>query len=199
MEVGNGKQREIMDIAFNEFAQHGFNFSIVEVANLAGIKKQSLYNHIDSKDHLVRLIMVREIERFFSDLPTAESLEPYETIEDKLNFVFSVLIRIYSDYDRLRFWRWMTLFNVSNVLEDIRELILSHEKNFQMLIVGLFREGVVNGEIDPVQAQLAPQLFVTLVQGMMDGMITFHGKLNVEDYRDRMWQGFWYGVKLRNE
>lgn len=199
MEVGNNKRREIMDIAFSEFAQHGFNFSIVEVAHLAGMKKQSLYNHIDSKDHLVRLIMVREIEEFFNDLPKAEDLERYSTVEEKLNYVFSALIHIYSDFNRLKFWRWMTLFNVSNMLEDIRQLILTHEKSFQMMVVGLFMEGVHNGEIDPVQAQLAPQMFVTLIQGMMDGMITFHGQINVEDYRDRMWQGFWYGVRLRNE
>ena len=197
MGIINNKQIEIMDIAFTEFAQHGFNFSIVDVANLVGIKKQSLYNHIDSKDHLIRLIMIREIEAFFEEIPDVEALEEFDTVEKKLKHIFTSLIGIYSDYSRLRFWRWMTLFNVSYLLEDIRTLILTKEKDLQMLVVNLFKEGSQNGEIDPKQAGIGPQMFVTMVQGMMDGMITFNGKIDIEQYRDRMWQGYWYGIKMR--
>ena len=53
LEGGVSMRREIiLEVAFKKFSEKGYNASLSEIAKVAGIRKQTLYNYFESKDDL---------------------------------------------------------------------------------------------------------------------------------------------------
>ena len=61
----------LLEVTFEKFAQKGYNTSLSEIAQGAGIKKQSIYNHFHDKDELLYTTIENELLNFY----TTKSME----------------------------------------------------------------------------------------------------------------------------
>ncbi len=86
---GNGER--ILDAALRQFELFGIRRSTVEdITRRSGLARVTLYRNFANKDAIVEAVLLRELERFLSDL--AAEAGGYDEAEDKLveGFVFTL-------------------------------------------------------------------------------------------------------------
>lgn len=62
----------ILDAALDAFKEHGYRASIDAVASRAGVARQTIYNHFESKEALFGAALERAIAELFSSVRTAD-------------------------------------------------------------------------------------------------------------------------------
>jgi AcrR family transcriptional regulator len=86
-----GNAERILDAALKQFELFGIRRSTVEdITRRSGLARVTLYRTFANKDAIVEAVLLRELERFLSDL--AAEAGSYEEAEDKLveGFVFTL-------------------------------------------------------------------------------------------------------------
>ena len=86
-----GNAERILDAALRQFELFGIRRSTVEdITRRSGLARVTLYRTFANKDAIVEAVLLRELERFLSDL--AAEAGGYEEAEDKLveGFVFTL-------------------------------------------------------------------------------------------------------------
>lgn len=100
-----GRRQDLIDTALGLFYEHGIHaIGINQVLQEAGVAKQTLYNHFDSKDSLVEAVVERRDQLFFSWLEGRMNsrasgqealLELFDAIHDWINNRVPTLNRFY--------------------------------------------------------------------------------------------------------
>lgn len=86
-----GNAERILDAALKQFELFGIRRSTVEdITRRSGLARVTLYRNFANKDAIVEAVLLRELERFLSEL--AAEAGGYEEAEDKLveGFVFTL-------------------------------------------------------------------------------------------------------------
>ncbi|WP_445169295.1 TetR family transcriptional regulator [Mycolicibacterium sp. Dal123E01] len=86
-----GNPQRILDAALKQFELFGIRRSTVEdITRRSGLARVTLYRNFANKDAIVEAVLVRELERFLSEL--AAEAGGYPTAEEKLveGFVFTL-------------------------------------------------------------------------------------------------------------
>lgn len=89
--TAEGNAQKILDAALKQFELFGIRRSTVEdITRRSGLARVTLYRTFANKDAIVEAVLVRELERFLSEL--AAEAGGYPTAEDKLveGFVFTL-------------------------------------------------------------------------------------------------------------
>ncbi|BBY57163.1 TetR/AcrR family transcriptional regulator [Mycolicibacterium sarraceniae] len=89
--TAEGNPQRILDAALKQFELFGIRRSTVEdITKRSGLARVTLYRNFANKDAIVEAVLLRELERFLSEL--AEEAGGYPTAEDKLveGFVFTL-------------------------------------------------------------------------------------------------------------
>src|ERR687887_517789 len=91
-EVREGTRARILDATFSAVRDFGISRTTVEdVAQRAGLSRQTVYRYFPSKDHLVVALVSREEEKFLDGVRAAflehEDLE--EAVRQSVRFVLS--------------------------------------------------------------------------------------------------------------
>lgn len=89
--VAEGNPQRILDAALKQFELFGIRRSTVEdITRRSGLARVTLYRNFANKDAIVEAVLLRELERFLSEL--AAEAGGYPTAEDKLveGFVFTL-------------------------------------------------------------------------------------------------------------
>lgn len=86
-----GTAERILDAALRQFELFGINRSTVEdITRRSGLARVTLYRHFPGKNDIIEAVLLRELERFLSDL--RDEAARYPDKEDKLveGFVFTL-------------------------------------------------------------------------------------------------------------
>lgn len=89
--TAEGNPQRILDAALKQFELFGIRRSTVEdITKRSGLARVTLYRNFANKDAIVEAVLLRELERFLSEL--AAEAGGYPTAEDKLveGFVFTL-------------------------------------------------------------------------------------------------------------
>lgn len=62
-------EREILQVALDQFARHGYGVSMNRIITAAGISKTTMYSRFASKEHLFRAIIRKQIDRVAETMP----------------------------------------------------------------------------------------------------------------------------------
>src|SRR5215469_7168425 len=88
--AAEGNPQRILDAALKQFELFGIRRSTVEdITRRSGLARVTLYRNFANKDAIVEAVLLRELERFLSEL--AAEAGGYAEAEDKLveGFVFT--------------------------------------------------------------------------------------------------------------
>ena len=185
----------LLAVAFEEFAQSGYNTTLSQIAKRAGIKKQTIYNYFESKDELLYETIRKEIRSFYADriseLHASDGLKP----EERLKTLFFSICEYYKDLNKLRFWRWLLLIDSVELFERSRDLIRESEREFYIRIKNIVEDGMKNSEASEKDIFAAVQVFAASLQGIMDGMLLYRDIYDPQILIDNVWKYYWKSIE----
>jgi len=163
------KHQRLMEQAERLFLANGFkNITMEEIASAAGISKMTIYNHFDSKDHLVETIMMEMIQRFNEEVE--EAISKTENTFEKLQIYFEIGQRASEDYtsDLYR-----DLYESPYLLEKIA----SYKKETTLkILLDILEEGAQKGVIREMDQQFIVMLLDIISAGMIQTMHLYDEK-----------------------
>jgi len=192
---------QILNATFKLFAEKGYNTSMSDIANKVGIKVPSIYSHYQSKDELICLVMTKEIGNFFDDLNIQIGRLDKSSEKTEVNlkkFCFSVFT-YYSESERIRFWKSISLIYNQELREMCRQMVKENEIKIAMLLKNVFMEGKRKGEIKYEYLEGAVFLFLAMINGVLDSVLIYN-EINyivaeLDNYKNIVWQAYWDGIK----
>lgn len=183
----------ILEIAYNKFAERGYNITLTEIAESAGIKKQSLYNYFNSKDELFHEMIVNRLDIFFlvkkKELDELSDLRPDERLKA---LFFLVVIGLSEDITSLRFWRWLLLIESKDLLKKTNIIIDEHEKRFVVYLEALIFQ--VFEEKSSEERNKILQTYIALLHGILDSFLFQYSSYDIQSLTENIWETFWNGL-----
>lgn len=189
------KKQEILDAAFELFCTKGYHLSVSEMACAVGIKTPSLYSHFDSKDQILELMLLQEIGRYYRCLK--EKMTHVENLdcEKALKTLFDFVLEYFGEYKRLRFWRTLPLIPNEYLKNTLSNLIAEQDTIYTQRIKKCFQRGIENGEIRPGITENALYLYLSMIQGVMDGMLLYSKSPTENRFAQKAFAAYWDGIR----
>ena len=190
------KKEEIIKAMFEVFSEKGHSASMSDISKKVGIKPQSIYSHFESKDQIVWLALEKEIESKFESLRSKLESFENESCEIALKEIAVYIFDYFNDYKRLKFWRNISLIQNEELRKKCRDKIRSMEAANGKKMIGIFQAGVKNGEIKSNNLEGMMNLYVAMIQGILDGMLLYNdSSIDMKDYANKTWDAYWEGIK----
>lgn len=142
---------QILAQAASLFRSNGFNATTMrQLAEQLGIEAASLYNHISSKEELLREICFNVANEFNTQLATVQlqELSPLQKLEAILRFHIGMLLSRPDDvYVSNRDWKhlkepWLTNF-------------LTQRRQYEHQLADIIQQGIDRGQLRPLQPPVA--------------------------------------------
>lgn len=187
----------ILEVAYQKFAEKGYNISLTEIAEAAGIKKQSLYNYFESKEELYFEVINIHVDKYFYEKQVEfyelDHLDPAE----QLKTIFMSIITYYSDPTRLRFWKWLLLNETANVIDRAQSSLKEHERQLENRLKEIV--GKALGDNPEAETSCYPIVcsFMAMLHGTIDVTMIYHGDCDIAKFAEDVWSVFWGGVESR--
>ncbi len=180
--------------ALDLFARQGYEATtLAQIAEAVGIRKPSLYNHIESKEALF-LSLVETVEAAFfavqddslarhRQAPVAARLRAL--VDDLGGFIFTE--------SQGAFYKRCLLFPPEPLAADIRAINARSEARIDADLRALYEQGVTEG----CWRALDERGFLDAFYCLMDGLYSERFIYSQSEYvrrRDSVWRVFWAGV-----
>jgi AcrR family transcriptional regulator len=149
--VSTARGRDILDASLTLFAERGYlGTSMKDIAALLGIRAPSLYNHLDSKQDLLREIMVSTMETLIAEHEAAVATT--DDVAEQLRRAMEAHVRYHA-----RHRRDVRIGNaeVWHLEEPWRTRVLELRHRYTKLWQGVIERGVELGRFDAPSPQLA--------------------------------------------
>lgn len=190
------KKEEIIEIMTELFAEKGYNASMADIAKKVGIKVQSIYSHYESKDQIICMVLDREINTRFKFFETTILETKNINSEKALKKIYLSIIDYFNDYQKLKFWRNISLIQNDLLRIKCRDKIRSYEQENGKKMFIIFEKGVEHGEIKNVNLEGMINLYIAMIQGILDGMLLYYGyTLDMHAYAMKTWDAYWEGIR----
>ena len=136
------RKEEIIRVAARLFKERGYSaVTMRDLAKAMGIKAASLYNHIDSKQHILKTIIISLAEEFTRGMISILNADISSL--DKLKKIIGLHVRITGENTD----GMASLNNDWMHLEEKLDYYLLLRKNYEDNFRKIIKEGIVSGEI----------------------------------------------------
>ncbi|MEV0038363.1 TetR/AcrR family transcriptional regulator [Streptomyces sp. NPDC050804] len=164
------KRRAILDAAFTVFARRGYGQACVkEIAEVAGVAKPTVYNHLNDKETLFRHAMEAAADTVMAEnLAAVERLrEPGDDLRAALEDMAYRMLLVCCD-ERGRALRWLTYAQVAR-FPDLIEAVQGRTSNRlgEALADRLARLSL-SGRLRPCDPEAAAEQLLALLTGPME-------------------------------
>ena len=193
------KKQEIIAAAFDLFCEKGYQLSMSELAGAVGIKTPSLYSHFSGKDEIVELMIHEEVRRYFYQLDEKMRHAERMRCADSMRSLYFFAMEYFSEYKRLRFWRTIPLISNEPLRDKCALLIAENDRMYNERMRQCFRKGVEKGELRPDASDGALDLYLAMIQGVLDGMLLFPKNGSENAFAASVFDAYWAGVRMPPE
>jgi AcrR family transcriptional regulator len=187
----------ILEVAYQKFAEKGYNIPLSEIAEAVGIKKQSIYNYFESKEELYFEVINVHVDKYFYE----KQVEFYEldhlSPSDQLKTIFMSIINYYSDSTRLRFWKWLLLSETANVIERAHSSLKEHERQLENRVKEIVEKALGDHPEAEIFCMPIACSFMAMLHGTIDVTMIYHGGCDIENIAEDVWSIFWGGIESR--
>ena len=190
------RKDEILEAAFKLFALKGYNTSMADIASQVGIKVPSLYNHFESKDDIIYLVIQTETERYYAELQEFLDVQAKESYEVRLQQLFYRVCNDFKEPEKVRFWKNISMIYNEELRIQCRELVKEKELGLYNRISKDFHEASQKGLIKSENLEGSIFLFFSMVQGVLDNILIVQSEMIKQDrFYENVWNAFWNGIK----
>lgn len=179
------------------FARQGYEATtLAQIAAAVGIKKPSLYNHVDSKEALFLTLAERVEAEFFDVLDNSLTRYDHADARERLYALVRDLGAFIFLEDYGVFYKRFMLFPPAALHDKMRALNARSEARMDGALRRLFARGRAAGEL----ADMPERRFIAAFYCLVDGLFSERFLYTREEYSRRMeaaWTVFWAGVRAR--
>jgi AcrR family transcriptional regulator len=169
---GEETRARIMDAAVRKFAVEGYDAaSVDDICNEAGVSKGAFYHHYPSKQAIFLALMQGWLEMIELGIHTTRK----KNVPDTLLAITNLLPGVFAAAeDRLPMF--LEFWLRASREEKIWKAVIDPYRYYRDLFAGLVKEGISEGSLKPVDAQMAAQVIVSLAVGLvLQGVLDPHG------------------------
>lgn len=156
------KKDTILQKATTLFRQKGYNAtSMRHLAEAVGVEAASLYNHIESKGHLLQAICMSVADAFTAHLDKVEQSRSTnaEKVEQIIRFQVQMMLKRYEEvYVSNRDWKHLKDPDLTGFLQQRRQ----YEKRFAAII----QKGIDEKEFKNIHPYIAVLTILSAVRGI---------------------------------
>lgn len=182
------------------FATNGYEgTSLNNIAEKVGIRKPSLYGHIESKEQLFMLIIEElylEYKQMFNNaFTTSKSF----SVERKLFYIFKVLFEYLIEHkEKAMLWNRIIFFPPVTLKSDLEKTLIDLEKYFTPKLYEVIEEGIREGIFLVNQKDVIVRAYYCMTDGyIMHRMYSGYEDLDYE--LEGIWNFFWNGLRAKEE
>lgn len=187
----------ILEVAYQKFAEKGYNIPLSEIAEAAGIKKQSIYNYFESKEELYFEVIKVHVDTYFNE----KQVEFYEldhlSPAEQLKTIFMSIIDYYSDTTRLRFWKWLLLNETTEIFQKAQFSLKEHERQLENRLKEIVGKALEDHPAAEASCYLIVCSFMAMLHGTIDVTMIYHGDCDIPKFAEDVWSVFWGGIESR--
>lgn len=187
---------QILRLAYKEFAKYGFKFSVKNITEELGITKQAIYYYYSNKEQLLNEVIKSEIDLYFKSKIIEFDKNSDLTSIEQLENIFKSIAMNMLDEEKLSFWRWILVVDSEHLDAEIEQRIQEYKRMFNERLIKVFNDALKEERINIMEVEAHIQLFVSLFQGTVDGMLVFHKRGEGKEYINRVWKS--YETLLKN-
>lgn len=168
-------QDRLLEVAVRVFTERGYDgTSMDQLSQASGLSKSSLYHHIDSKEHLLRMALERAVDPLLTVLD-----EPGATTGraiDRLEYVITREVEVLAE--RLPY---VTLLLRVRGNTETERWALEQRREFDRIVADLVDQAVAEGDI---RAEIDAATTTRLVFGLVNSLVEWYrpnGELSPDD------------------
>jgi AcrR family transcriptional regulator len=155
------RKEEIIKTAAKLFKEKGYSaVTMRDLATAMGIKAASLYNHINSKQDILKAIIISIAEEFTDGMNTI--MESESSNISKLKSVVALHVKITANNTN----GMASLNNDWMHLEDHLEYYLKLRNEYESSFVSIIKEGVANSEIKKMNPEIIMFSMLTTLRSL---------------------------------
>lgn len=189
------KKDEVKQEALKLFADNGYDgMSLAYLAEQLGMKKPSLYNHIESKESLFLDIVDEVFCSYVEYVKDSISLKSKSNVEYRLKEVLTSTARFLSSKDKGMLYMRVLTFPPRHLQLIILEKFSAHEGETDSLLVTLLEKGMTQQEIQQGDTATYLQAFYVILNGIVTEMYIYDAE-TVEKKTEAAWFVFWNGIR----
>ena len=193
-------KQKIIQVVGELFAEKGYMLSMSDISERVGIKVPSIYSHFESKDQIVYLAIEENLTDFNIFLKELYSKLQNESTECILRGIYFGVIDYYSSYTKLKLYRNIDFIPDGLLYEKCKKLQKEYSKEQMSILDRIFEEGYKKGEVKFRAEEGYQYLYLTMLRGILDGMITYSDEVEVRKvYEKKIWKIFWNSIKESGE
>lgn len=189
------KKQEILEAAFELFCEKGYHLSVSELAKAVNLKTPSLYSHFDSKDQILELMIREEIHRYSGCLEERMLQAEHLNCKEAMKSIYTFVIEYFSENKRLRLWRTIPLIPNEQLKNTCGRLIAEKDSAFGRKMRLCFAKGLERGEIRSDVSDSALDLYLCMVQGVLDGMLLYPRGSAKNAFAEEVFEAYWDGIR----
>jgi AcrR family transcriptional regulator len=158
----HGRAREVREAALTLFSERGYHgTSMRDIAEAIGVKAPALYNHVGSKQEIIKEIVLGTMERLFAEHEAA--VAGVEDVAERLRRAVEAHVRYAVTHRR------EVLVNQRDVLsleEDNRALLVDRRNEYEGLFRAIVERGIREGRFGVGSARLASYSILDMGNGV---------------------------------
>lgn len=156
-------QERLLEVAVRVFTERGYDgTSMDQLSQASGLSKSSLYHHIDSKEHLLRMALERAVSPLLAVLDEPEAR--IGRAIDRLDHVITREVDVLAEQ-----LPYVTLLLRVRGNTDTERWALQQRREFDHVVAGLVEQAVVEGDLRPgIDGPTTTRLVFGLVNSLVE-------------------------------
>lgn len=162
-------KEKLIEESYNLFIEYGAHFSLTQLANKLGIKKQSIYAHFANKEALISSMLERKISSYDIRIDDYYSRISETDIKTQL---YEYGLNGISGFVDKHMNAMRKRLSIQALFDDeVKGLLeLSHD-NFKSYVIKMLELGVEQGELTIDNIDGAAEFYMIIIRGINDNMI----------------------------
>jgi TetR/AcrR family transcriptional repressor of mexJK operon len=157
----SSSRQRIVDIARRLFIEDGYlGVSMQQIADIAGLRKASLYHHFRSKESLFADVMAELMDRILRDFATVDLDDA--PLEEQLR---QIALINYRQFDQPEIHRLAMDF-FKHVPESEHTEVHERLRSMQAVLSDIFERAIERGEMRPINPHYAATLFFHMMMAL---------------------------------
>lgn len=194
--VKNIKKEAIRLAALECFAKYGYDgTSLSKIAEVVGLKKQSLYSHFKDKDAIFMAVLQYAKEKELSMYADYFQQVNKNKVEETLHGFLVRLVEMFSEDVSQRFWLRMNFYPPLHLLErvklELEDIYEAHEE----ILTSLFEDWYQQGLVDVKNSKSAMLAYQGLINTLLMDIIYLESRSIANERLEAMWNIFWRGIQ----
>lgn len=192
------KSKEIKDAALKYFTIHGYEgASLSQIAEEAGVKKQSIYAHFKGKDDLFLQVLrdAKETE-LSSKLQYFNHVSSQNPKEDLYGYL-RLAIDLFQKNEHLKFWLRMSFFPPAHLAKEIEKEVIDIVEKEQRILESIFQTWLDAKVIAENLAKTLTYAFLGVVDSIMLELVYGNDEKRLREKLEASWTVFWRGISLQ--